>query len=122
MAYTIDPFAELERVLPKRQVANIRKLLGPDSALSPGRKIRVGAALDAIHKVFETEGISEVQLTKGSAHDAGVAFYTAPTYSTPKIREKVAESLLPQEKYPQAWRVSSGGGQVKADVGPYPEE
>ena len=46
MAYEIDPFAELEIFLPTRQVNNIRKLLGPDSLLSPGKKVRAGKAFD----------------------------------------------------------------------------
>ena len=35
MAYTIDPYAELERFLPKRTVSTIRMLMSGDSPLLP---------------------------------------------------------------------------------------
>ena len=118
MAYTIDPFAELERVLSKHQVNNIRRLLGPDSPLSPGEKVRLGVACDQIGRDVKAEGLGEIKLVRGKATDAGVRFYIEPAYSRPALKEAVAISLLPQAKYPQAWRVSTGGGQTKAEVGP----
>ena len=118
MAYEIDPFAELKRFLPTRQVNNIRKLLGPDSPLSPGEKVRAAKAFDRIDKDLEREGVGEIKLAKGEKRDAGVRFYIEPPYSKPALREKVAMSLLPATKCPQAWHTSSGGGQVKAEVSP----
>ena len=45
-------------------------------------------------------------------------FYIEPAYEKDALATKAAERLLPKSKYPQAWRISRGGGQVKAEVGP----
>ena len=118
MSYEIDAFAELERFLPKRQVNSIRRLLGPDSPLTPGQKVCLGVACDRIGRDVKAEGLTEIKMVRRKAEDAGVRLYVEPTYSKPALVEKVAMSLLPEAKYPQAWRTSSGGGQTKAEVGP----
>ena len=83
MAYEIDPFAELESFLPTRQVNNIRKLLGPDSRLSPGKKVRAGKAFDGIDKDLKHEGVGEIKLAKGEKRDAADG--------QPRLPEEVAD-------------------------------
>ena len=125
MAYTIDPFAELERYLPVRTVSTIRMLMSGDSPLSPGDKVRLGVACSMIGKDEHATGLSDMvalkgmkRIAKGTIVDKGCRFYQEPAYEKDALNTKVAEKLLPKAKYPQAWRISRGGGQVKAEVGP----
>ena len=125
MAYTIDPYAELERHLPKSQVKRIRRLFGPDSELSGGEKIRAGAAFSQIGRGGNRDGIADIvalkgekRIARGNVSDAGVRFFVEPAYEEDALREKVAMSLLPKAELPEAWRVKRGGGQVKAEIGP----
>ena len=129
MAYTIDPFAELDRFLPKRTVSTIRMLFSGDSPLSPGQKVRLGEAFNALGKDGKATGLSDIialkgvkKVARGNVIDAGVRFYVDPAYEKDALTVKVAENLLPKVKYPEAWRLSRGGGQVKAEVGPLADE
>ena len=126
MAYEIDPFAELERFLPKRQVSTMRMLFSGDSPLTPGQKVRLGKACALLGKDGEQTGLADIvalkgekRVAKGTLIDAGVRFFVEPRYEKPALKDKVARSLLPATKYPEAWRTSRGGGQVKAEVGPW---
>ena len=128
MAYTIDPYAELERFLPKRTVSTIRVLMSGDSPLSPGDKVRLGAAWTMIGKDEQATGLSDMlalkgikRIARGTIVDQGVRFYQEPPYSMDALAIKAAEKLLPKAKHPEAWRISSGGGQVKAEIGPLEE-
>ena len=128
MAFTIDPYAELEQFLPKRTVSTIRMLFSGDSPLSPGQKVRLGEACNALGKDGKAVGLSDIvalkgekKIAKGNVFDAGVRFYVEPAYEKDALSTKVAEKLLPKAKHPEAWRISRGGGQVKAEVGPLDE-
>lgn len=123
MAYEIDPYAVLEQFLPRRQVSTIRMLLSGDSPLNPGQKVQLGEAMSALGKDSKSTGLSDVVATKGEKRVAkgtvvidGVRFFVEPRYEKPALAIKVAEKLLDPKKYPQAWRTSRGGGQVKAEV------
>ena len=125
MAYTIDPYEELEQFLPKRTVSTIRMLFSGDSPLSPGQKIRLSAACSALGKDGNGTGLADIvalkgmkRVAKGTVTDAGVRFYVEPPYEKDALATKTAEKLLPKAKHPEAWRISRGGGQVKAEVGP----
>ena len=127
MPYEIDPFEELERHLPHRQVATMRMLFSGDSPLGPGDKVRLAAACSQLGRNGHKTGIADITalrglkgLARGNVTDAGVRFFIEPAYSQPALATKVAEGLLPQNKYPQAWRTSSSGGFVKGEVGPLP--
>ena len=129
MAYTVDPYEELERFLPARTVSTIRMLFSGDSPLSPGQKVRLGKSFEVLGKDEQSTGLADIVALKGAKRvasgrvfDAGCRFYQEPEYEKPALKIKVAEKLLDAKKYPQAWRTSRGGGQVKADIGPYPEE
>ena len=129
MAYTIDPFAELERFLPRRQVSTMRMLFSGDSPLSPGQKVRLAEACTLLGRDGKKTGLADIialkgekRVAKGTVIDAGVRFYIEPKYEEPALKEKVAMSLLPPAKHPEAWRTKRGGGQVKAEVGPHWEE
>ena len=129
MAYTIDPYEELERYLPVRTVSTIRMLMSGDSPLSPGGKVRLGAAWSMIGKDEQATGLSDMvalkgmkRIAKGTIVDKGVRFYQEPRYEKPALATKTAEAILDPKKYPHAWRTSRGGGQVKAEIGPLAEE
>ena len=127
MPYEIDPFEELERFLPKRQVATMRMLFSGDSPLDPGDKFRLSAACGQLGRDGNKSSIADVtalkglkRLARGDVVYAGVRFYVEPAYEKQALITKVAEGLLPEKKYPQAWRTSRGGGFVKGDIGPLP--
>ena len=128
MAYTIDPYAELARFLPKRTVSTIRMLMSGDSPLPPGDKVRLGAAWSMIGKDEQAAGLSDMlelkgikRIARGTIVDQGVRFYQEAPYEKPALVIKTAEAILDPKKYPQAWRTSRGGGQVKAEIGPLEE-
>lgn len=128
MAYEIDPYAELERFLPKRTVSTIRMLFSGDSPLSPGEKVRLSAACAQLGREGNKVGLADIVALKGMKRiardnvvDAGVRFYQEPPYEKPALATKTAESILDPKKYPHAWRTSRGGGQVKAEIGPLPD-
>ena len=129
MAYTIDPFAELERFLPKRQVSTIRMLASGDSPLSPGEKVRLAKAFAKLGRDVEKLGLADIvalkgekRVAKGNLVDAGVRFFVESEYEEAVLNEQVAMSLLPKKEHPAAWRVKRGGGQVKAEIGPLTDD
>ena len=62
MAYTINPAKELLHAFSKRIASTMVGLAA--SALSPGRKVRVGAALGQIKNALDKSGRIEVGLTE----------------------------------------------------------
>ena len=125
MAYTIDPYAELEAFLPKRTVSTIRMLFSGDSPLSPGQKIRLAEACAVLGRGGKATGLADIvalkgekRILKGNVTDAGVRFFVEPKYAEDALRDTIAQELLPKAKFPQAWRIKRGGGQVKAEIGP----
>ena len=129
MAYTIDPYAELEQFLPKRTVSTIRMLFSGDSPLSPGQKVRLSEACAKLGRDNKGTGPADIialkgqkRVSRGTVVDAGVRFFVEPEYEEDALREKVAMDLLPKKQHPQAWRIKRGGGQVKAEIGPLADE
>ena len=127
MPYEIDPFEELERYLPRKQVATMRMLFSGDSPLGPGDKFRLAAACGQLGRDGNKTSIADItalkglkRLGRGNVVDAGVRFCIEPAYEKPALATKVAEGLLPEKEYPQAWRISRGGGYVKGEIGPLP--
>ena len=127
MPYEIDPFEELERYLSTRQVATLRMLFSGDSRLGPGDKFRLAAACAQLGRDGNKTAVADItalkglkRLARGNVSDAGVRFYIEAAYARPALATKVAEGLLPENQYPQAWRTSSGGGFVKGEIGPLP--
>ena len=71
--------------------------------------------------MLELKGIKRI--AKGTIVDQGVRFYQeAPYVKAGAGDQDRREAILdPKAKYPQAWRTSRGGGQVKAEIGPLEE-
>ena len=125
MAYEIDPFEELERFLPKCSVSTIRMLFSGDSPLDPGEKVRLAEACTQLGKVGKSDGLADAVVTRGEKRVAkGTLSFPACgstrslAYEKDALKEAVAKRLLPKKDHPEAWRISRGGGQVKAEVGP----
>lgn len=118
MAYTIDPAKELLHAFSRRAASTMVGLAA--GALSPGRKVRVGAALGQIKNALDKSGKTEAGLTekKPTVVDAGVRFTLAPRSEEWVIDEKACAQLFPRSKYPKAWRLSKKGGNVTTDIGP----
>ena len=125
MAYTINPEEELADVLSKSQLRAIKSIIGMDSELSPGRQVRVAAAIEALGKDGKDTGKLRATIARGKDKieeqayvEDGVHFYVEPGYSRPKLNESVAVKLLPQDRHPEAWRESRGGDYVTFEIGP----
>ena len=59
---------------------------------------------------------------KRHGSDAGVRFDLIPKDEPWVINEKVVAERLPRKDYPDAWRISKTGGNVKTEIDPYPED
>ena len=121
MAYTIDPYAELERYLPVRTVSTIRMLFSGDSPLSPGEKIRLSAACSALGKDGNSTGLADIvalkgmkRVAKGTVTDAGVRFYQ----SSPRTRRtpwppRPPRSCCPRPSTPRRGASAAAAGRSR---------
>ena len=122
MAFTIDPALELLHGLSKRLTAKLVGLAA--SNLSPGKKVRVAKSLGQVQNNLEKTASAEIGLTREgqSKTQDGVRFTLVRKDETWVIDEKACASLFPRSQYPKAWRKKRAGGNVKLEVGPYPED
>ena len=120
MAYTIDPAQELRHAFSKRLAAKIIGLTGKAQGLSPGYKVRLAAALKKIAGVLEKQAKADASLSarKPSVVIDGVRFTLVPKSSEWVIDVAHCELLFPKHTHPEAWRMSSRGGNVKTEVSP----
>lgn len=123
MAYSVDPGQELRRVFSARLTNTVLGLITGKQPLSCGAKVRVASALKKIAAALEKQARIEADCTgrRRSHVDAGVHFYLVPPSEDWVIRPDVAAQLISREDHPEAYRLSRTGGNVKTEIGPFPE-